>query len=191
MSDMYLTCFLIILFIIIAIQRACETFAKREKQKGVIKQKWTFSLLFIAYVIVVIGSIAEYFLIKRNINLIVTLIGIILYVSGLIGRNWCIRSLGKYWSIHVEIRRNHKLIKTGLYRYIRHPAYLSILLEVCGIPLIVNAYIIFLFSLAVHIPLLILRIHYEEKEYPELFGPEYLAYKKETGAFFPRIRRLK
>ena len=181
--------FFIIIIFIIAVQRASETFAKREKKVGIIKQKWTLSLLFVGHFIVVIGSLEEYLLLQRDINFFVTFLGIILYISGLIGRNWSIRSLGEYWSIHIEIRKKHKLIKKGLYKHIRHPAYLSMIFEVCGIPLIVNAYFIFLFSIVVYIPLLLLRIYYEEKEHPKLFGQKYLAYKKETGAFFPRIKK--
>ena len=184
---MYLKWLFIIIFIFIFFQRVLETFAKRPKVKGKIIQKWTFTLLFIAHFIVVFGSIPEYLLLKRDINLIVTIIGFILYLAGLIGRNWCIRTLGRYWSIHVEIRKNHKLIKSGPYNYIRHPAYLSIIFEVCGIPLIVNAYFIFIFAVVVYIPLMILRIYYEEKEHPKVFGPKYLAYKKEVGTLLPRI----
>jgi isoprenylcysteine carboxyl methyltransferase (ICMT) family protein YpbQ len=188
---MSLTWFFIMLFSIIAIQRALETFAKREKKTGVIRQKWTFSLLFVAHAIVFIGSILEYLLLKRDISIIVTVIGLMLYLSGLIGRNWCIRTLGNYWSLHIEIRNNHKLIKTGPFKYIRHPAYLSIIFEVCGIPLLVNAYYTFLFAVVVYIPLIFLRIYYEEKEHLKLFGPEYLAYKKEAGTLSPRIRKPK
>ena len=188
---MSLTVIFIILFLIIIIQRVLETFAKREKITGAIRQEWTFTLLFIAYFIVVVGSIPEYLLLKRELNLIVTFIGVAVYIAGLLGRNWCIRTLGKYWSLHVEIRNKHQLIKNGPYKYIRHPAYLSMIFEVCGIPLIVNAYLVFLFSVVVYIPLLILRIYYEEKEHPKLFGAAYLAYKKEAGALYPRIRRRK
>ena len=159
-----ITWLFIIIFIFIFFQRVLETFAKRPKVEGEIIQKWTFTLLFIAHFIVVFGSIPEYLLFKRDISLTVTIIGLLLYLSGLIGRNWCIRTLGKYWSLHVEIRKNHELIKSGPYKYIRHPAYLSIIFEVCGIPLIVNAYFIFIFAVVVYIPIIILRIYYEEKE---------------------------
>jgi protein-S-isoprenylcysteine O-methyltransferase Ste14 len=112
-------------------------------------------------------------------------------MSGLIIRNWAIRSLAEYWSIHLEIRKDHKLTRKGPYKYIRHPAYLGMILEVCGIPLIVNSYFIFLFSIVVYIPLLILRVYYEEKEHFRIFGRKYLTYKKQTGAFTPRIRKPK
>jgi protein-S-isoprenylcysteine O-methyltransferase Ste14 len=55
----------------------------------------------------------------------------------------------------------------------------------------VNAYRIFLFSIVVYVSLLLLRIYYEEKEHLKLFGPKYVAYKKDVGTFFPRIRKLK
>ena len=159
--------------------------SQREKVIGQVKQRWTFSLLFAAHVIVVMGSIVEYLLLKRDISLIVTFLGIILYLCGLIGRNWSIRTLRKYWSIHLEIRKDHKLIRNGPYKYMRHPAYLSILFEVCGIPLILNSYFVFLFAVAAYIPLIVLRIYYEEKEHLTLFGPEYNAYQKEVRALFP------
>jgi protein-S-isoprenylcysteine O-methyltransferase Ste14 len=188
---MSVTVIFIILFLIIILQRILETFAKREKEPGEIRQKWTFTLLFIAHFIVVVGSIPEYLLFQRELNLIVTFIGLALYLAGLLGRNWCIRTLGKYRSLHVEIRNKHQLNKNGPYKYIRHPAYLSMIFEVCGIPLIVNAYFVFLFSVFVYIPLLILRIYYEEKEHSKLFGEAYLTYKREAGVLYPRIRRHK
>ena len=177
--------FFIIVFTFIATQRVLETFSNREKKTGELKQKWTFSLLFIAHATVILGSILEYVLFKRNINLIITLFGFTLYLGGIAGRNWCIKTLGKYWSIHLEVRKNHKLIKNGPYKYIRHPAYLSIIFEVCGIPLIVNSFLTFLFAVFAYIPLIFLRICYEEKEHIKMFGPEYLTYKREAGVLFP------
>lgn len=182
---MSLMWFFIILFFIIVIQRILETFSRRTRKIGEIRQRWTFSLLFVAHAIVIVGSIVEYLLLKRDISLIVMSFGITLYLCGLIGRNWSIRTLGEYWSIHLEIRRDHKLIRNGPYKYVRHPAYLCIILEVCGIPLIVNSYFTFLFAVAVYIPLILLRIYYEEKEHLKIFGPEYLEYKRQVGALFP------
>ena len=37
------------------------------------------------------------------------------------GRQWAFNSLGKYWSVDIEIRDNHELIKNGPYKYMRHP----------------------------------------------------------------------
>ncbi len=35
------------------------------------------------------------------------------------------KQLGKNWSVSLDIRREHKLVTDGLYRYVRHPMYLS------------------------------------------------------------------
>jgi len=182
---MSLTWFFIIFFSIIVIQRILETFSQRAKKIGEVRQRWTFSLLFVAHAIVIVGSILEYLLLKRDISLIVTFFGIILYLCGLIGRNWSIRTLGEYWSIHLEIRKDHKLIRNGPYKYVRHPAYLCIIFEVCGIPLIVNSYFTFLCAVVVYTPLILLRIYYEEKEHLKIFGLEYLEYKRQVSALFP------
>lgn len=180
---MYYKYFLIMLFLAIVIQRLLETYSRREKKKGKIRQKWTLSLYTVGHIIVGTGTILEFLLLKRDINYIVTFVGITLYVCGLIGRNWAIKTLDKYWSIHIEIRNNHKLIKTGPYKYMRHPAYFSIILEIWGVPLIMNAYFTFIFAVAAYIPITLIRIYYEEKEHRKLFGPEYLAYKSEVGMF--------
>jgi protein-S-isoprenylcysteine O-methyltransferase Ste14 len=188
---MSLRWFFILLFCIIVIQRILETFSRREKEQGEIHQKWTLNLYIVSHVIVGAGTILEFLLLKRDINFIVTIVGITLYLCGLIIRNWAIRSLGKFWSIHIEMRKNHKMIRTGPYKYVRHPAYLSILCETWGVPLIMNAYFTFLFAVVIYIPITFVRIYYEEKQCLKIFGPDYKAYKREAGSLLPRIRRPK
>jgi protein-S-isoprenylcysteine O-methyltransferase Ste14 len=186
---MSLRWFFILLFCIIVIQRILETFSRREKETGKIYQKWTFTIYFISHVIVSTGTILEFLFLNRDINFMVTIVGIVLYLCGLIIRNWAIRSLGKFWSIHIEIRKNHKMIKMGPYKYMRHPAYLSILCEIWGLPLIMNAYFTFIFAAVIYIPITIVMIYYEEKQSLKIFGPKYMAYQREVGALFPRMRR--
>src|SRR5262245_47795635 len=40
--------------------------------------------------------------------------------------------LGTNWSITLEVRENHRLIREGLYRRVRHPMYLSLLVYGLG-----------------------------------------------------------
>ena len=98
---------------------------------------------------------------------------------------WAIKTLDKYWTIEIEIRDVHPLIKNGPYKYMRHPHYLFLFCEVLGLPLIANAYYSFVFIAIIFIPLIILRFIFEEKALTEKFGAEYLKYKKEVWAFFP------
>lgn len=84
------------------------------------------------------------------------------------------------------------LVTEGLFRYMRHPAFVGFMLLLVGIGLS-SASAGFTFVSA---PLGIARIvHFaytvEEREAREKFGAAYEAYAKNTPAFFPALRRKK
>ncbi|KPJ57707.1 MAG: hypothetical protein AMJ42_04450 [Deltaproteobacteria bacterium DG_8] len=180
------TVFVLIFIILAGIERLWWTFLKgKEKEFGEIKAKWSLSVMTISHTLIIIGSIVEYLIIKREMIFLVTLLGIMIFVIAFWLRRLSAKTLGKYQSLHIEIRRTHQLIKNGPYRYMRHPWYLSIILEVLSITLILNAYYNFLYVVLVHIPIVLIRVHFEEKAMIEIFGDEYIEYKKQLWAFFP------
>lgn len=148
----------------------------------------TIQIVF--YIILSISCIVEYFLLKRTINLLVSIIGIVLYLFGIIGREWVVKTLGEYWSPHIEIKENHKLVKEGPYRYLRHPNSFLLQAEVTGLALIPNSYYSLFFVWLVYFPLTLIRIHLEEHALIEKFGKEYIDYKKEVWALLP-LRKVK
>jgi protein-S-isoprenylcysteine O-methyltransferase Ste14 len=78
------------------------------------------------------------------------------------------------------------LVKKGLYKYIRHPLYLSLSLVGTGVllknPGITQLYMAFINLLAIWFTARI-----EEKEMIRKFGNEYTEYIKETWMFLPFI----
>ena len=50
-------------------------------------------------------------------------LGLILLVFGIVIRWWAIWTLGKFFTSTVLIKDDHQLVRTGLYRYLRHPLY--------------------------------------------------------------------
>jgi len=70
------------------------------------------------------------FLLAACCLLPVTLAGLVLFVVAVAVRVTAIRALGRFWSLHLEIRQDHQLITEGIYGSLRHPAYLAIMLEV-------------------------------------------------------------
>jgi len=178
----YVAFFVISLFIRIWKHSAS---ARKPGKSGKISYKLLYRILYITHWIVLIGSILEYFLLDRKINYFLSSIAFVVYVSANLGRDWAIKSLGAYWSVHVEIRDDHQLIKQGPYKYLRHPNSLCIISESLAIPLIPNSYYSLLFSLFIYVPLLILRMYLEERELIKKFGREYLDYKQEVWALLP------
>lgn len=78
-----------------------------------------------------------------------------------------------------------KLRTNGIYCYIRHPMYTSVIFAFIGISLFMNAYIMF-FSNIVVVIFLVIKINFEESRLLEKFH-EYEAYRKKTKRLIPFI----
>lgn len=97
------------------------------------------------------------------------------------------KTLGQYYSQDIVIIKDHKLVQEGLYKYIRHPQYLSQILADLGIGIALLSYIIIPVVLLIEIPLFILRSKEEERIMSGYFKDVYAGYKKNTKAFIPFI----
>jgi protein-S-isoprenylcysteine O-methyltransferase Ste14 len=76
------------------------------------------------------------------------------------------------------------LVKTGIYRYIRHPLYSSLMLFAWGALLKDMSYLSVILGLLATASLIATAI-VEEKENLQRFGEEYYAYMKSTRRFLP------
>ncbi|MCA1638381.1 MAG: isoprenylcysteine carboxylmethyltransferase family protein, partial [Acidobacteria bacterium] len=61
--------------------------------------------------------------------------GLLSLLAGIIIRWTAIYSLGKYFTVTVLIKTDHRLIRSGLYKHLRHPAYAGTLLAHLGLGL--------------------------------------------------------
>jgi methyltransferase len=77
-------------------------------------------------------------------------------------RYWAIRSLGKRWNVRVIVIPGMPLVESGPYRYLRHPNYLAVMLEMFAIPLVHTAYLTALVYSLLNAFLLGVRIRCEE-----------------------------
>lgn len=158
---------------------------KINKIKGKIFYPQLTRLIYLFYYLPFFLPPLEFFLVKREINYFVSSAALILYSVGWLLSLWAVRTMDRYWTVEIEIRPRHPLIKKGPYRYLRHPHYLFTFIELACLPLIANAY----FSLAVialiFIPLYIARIRLEEKELIKKIGMRYIRYRKEVWGLFP------
>jgi protein-S-isoprenylcysteine O-methyltransferase Ste14 len=110
-------------------------------------------------------------------------IGIMLFGEAL--RQWSIYSLGKFFTYPVVIMTDHRLIKKGPYKYVRHPAYLGGMLTFVGIGIALQSWA---GAVAAGIIMLVAysyRIHVEEMALKMNFKKEYEQYRKSTPALFP------
>jgi len=99
---------------------------------------------------------------------------------------WTFASLGRNLTDTVATRRQHTLVTTGPYRWVRHPFYTSgFSIYLALILLTANGWLA-LAGVGALI-LLCLRTPTEEKKLIERFGDEYRAYAARTGRYFPRL----
>ncbi|MDQ0213635.1 methyltransferase [Oikeobacillus pervagus] len=86
-----------------------------------------------------------------------------LFVLLQIGRIWVIQSLGRYWNTKIIVLKDADTVRTGPYKWFRHPNYMIVTLELAVIPLMFQAYFtLFLFAI-LNQWILLNRISIEEK----------------------------
>ena len=95
--------------------------------------------------------------------------------------------LGRNWSISLEIREQHALVQTGVYRLIRHPMYSSFFLLSFAQMLLLPNWFAGAFGLLGVAVLYVLRVRQEERMMLENFGNDYLGYMDHTKRLIPWI----
>ena len=100
-------------------------------------------------------------------------LGLILLVFGIVIRWWAIWTLGKFFTSTVLIKDDHQLVRTGLYRYLRHPAYTGALLAHLGLGLSFCSWLSLLLSSLPFFVAAFYRMHLEEKALEQAFGGEF------------------
>ena len=116
---------------------------------------------------------------------IIPIIGFSLTVFGIIFRLNAIRTLGKFYSHRVRKVNEHKIISSGIYKYIRHPAYTGMIIANIGFVIFFYHYIALALLIIIFIPAIIIRILVEEKMLFEIEG--YKEYSKNRARLFPFI----
>ena len=100
---------------------------------------------------------------------------------------WTFRSLGRNITDTVVTRREHTLVTTGPYRFVRHPFYVTTGLALVANSLTTANWFIALTGAAA-LALMVIRTTTEEAKLVERFGDGYRRYMARTGRFFPRLR---
>jgi protein-S-isoprenylcysteine O-methyltransferase Ste14 len=95
--------------------------------------------------------------------------------------------LGTNWSVTLQIREQHRFIKEGVYRRIRHPMYTSLFLYAIGQLLVLPNWIAGPSYLVTFGILFALRLEAEERMMLEEFGDEYRSYKNQTKRIIPGV----
>jgi protein-S-isoprenylcysteine O-methyltransferase Ste14 len=95
--------------------------------------------------------------------------------------------LGTNWSITLQVREKHRLVTEGIYRRIRHPMYLALLVYALGQALVVPNYVAGPSYAVAMVVLFALRVGAEEQMMLEEFGKDYEGYMARTKRLLPGV----
>jgi protein-S-isoprenylcysteine O-methyltransferase Ste14 len=116
----------------------------------------------------------------------VELAGLAITAGGLLFAVWARVHLGGNWSGIVTLKKDHELIRSGPYRFVRHPIYTGYLGGVLGAAIVAETGDAFI-GFAIVLVALLFKMRREEAFLTGEFGEEYQAYKREAATLVPFI----
>ena len=94
--------------------------------------------------------------------------------------------VGRMERVAGTIQRGHTQVTSGVYRVIRHPSYLGLVVGSLGWSLAFRSSVGIVLT-ALLIPVLVARINAEERLLRGSFGDEYEAYRARTSRLIPGV----
>lgn len=175
--------------VVIAVGIDFIEFQKREQvkteKKSIVETGTMFLFFFLFYSLIRFGVgrlsiqsdvLKEWMMV---IGSIVLIIGATVNVCGRF-------NLGKNWANQIKVYSDHAMIRSGMYRFVRHPLYASIIWMFFGASFIYLNYAALIATICVFIP----AMYYRAKQEEQLLAKEfegYSLYQKQVGMFFPKL----
>jgi methyltransferase len=95
-------------------------------------------------------------------------------------RVWCIASLGRFWNTRIFVLPGANIVNKGPYRWMKHPNYAVVMIEILVLPLIFGAYVTAItISLINLMVLMFIRIPAEEKALQQFTNKNAILLAKE------------
>ena len=134
---------------------------------------------------VLVGGALEVVLVHRPFLPLLAATMFALFLASNLMRLWVVRALGDLWSVEVMDSTRIGVVTTGPFRFVRHPNYTGVILEVISLPLIHTAWITALAASAGYSIALSMRIRAEEGVL--MANPEYRTAMGHKPRFLPGL----
>ena len=169
---------------------ALTIFKRSKTAHGESQDQGSMRLVWIAVALGVVGGIAAQWVLAARLNWpdqIVRPVALLLVLSGLAIRWWAILTLGRFFTVDVATRREQPVVRTGPYRFVRHPSYTGALAAFSGIGVFMSNWLSIV-ALLVPITLaMFIRIRIEERALLAALGAPYADYCAHTKRLIPGI----
>jgi methyltransferase len=179
------------LLVLVAIGRLAELRISRRNQRGLEKQgvrkipepHFRWMVLLHGGVIVCAG--VEVLILHRPLIPALAISMLVLFVLANLLRWWVIRTLAGHWNVEVMESSRVGVVSSGPYRWVRHPNYVAVMVEIFSLPMIHTAWITAIVGTLGDLEILRRRIKVEDG-----FLMSNPAYRLNMGGkprFFPRV----
>ncbi|NGP43763.1 hypothetical protein G4V62_01830 [Bacillaceae bacterium SIJ1] len=113
-----------------------------------------------------------------------------LYSGVLFLRIWTMRSLGRYWNTKIIVLPGAPLQVKGPYRWMKHPNYVIVYLEMLLLAVIVEAYVAMVAGVILQSAALAIRIPTEEAALQNATTNQAAALYKNKKKFWPNLKKF-
>jgi methyltransferase len=112
---------------------------------------------------ILLGAALEVLFLHRPFYPLLAAICFAVFIAANVVRWWVIRTLGEHWNVQVMNSTGMGVITSGPFRYVRHPNYAAVFVEMLALPLIHCAWITAFVGSAAHVIVLSQRLATEER----------------------------
>lgn len=175
----------------VAVLRIVELKISRRHQERMLNQGAVrvaephFKWIVVAHTGVLIGAALEVIFLHRPFIPLLAAATFVLFLASNLMRFWVVRALGDLWSVQVMDSTGIGVVTTGPFRFVRHPNYTGVILEMISLPLIHTAWITAIGTSVAYSIALSMRIRAEEDVL--MANPEYRAAMGHKRRFLPGL----
>ncbi len=120
-----------------------------------------FPWMVAIHTLFLISCVAEVWLLDRPFAPAAAGAMLLLLAGATALRYWAISTLGERWTTRILVRPGLPLVTGGPYRWLRHPNYLAVVIEIAALPLVHGAWLTAVVFSVVNAALLTVRIRAE------------------------------
>jgi protein-S-isoprenylcysteine O-methyltransferase Ste14 len=98
------------------------------------------------------------------------------------------RTLGRQWRIDAGLNADHELVRSGVYRVLRHPIYTSMLCLLLATGFMITPRLLFVVAATFFMIGTEIRVHVEDNLLASRFGEDFRNYQRSVHAYIPFSR---
>lgn len=157
------------LLVVVALLRIYELRISRAHQQEMVARGAQrvddprFRWMVLVHVAVLLGAAVEVVALRRPFYPLFGSVCFALFLGANVVRWWVIHTLGQHWNVQVMNSTGMGIVTSGPFRYVRHPNYAAVFVEMLALPLIHTAWITAIAGSVAHVIVLSQRLATEER----------------------------